>query len=327
MQNYYGVRCDPSLPYDPGFEPPAEPGKQQLPISRRNFVELCERLTLEDEQAFEELWRRLGLSVDWTHTYQTIDANSRAASQRAFLRNLARGEAYQAEAPTLWDVTFRTAVAQAELEDRERPGAYHQVRFHRPDGGEIIIDTTRPELLPACVALVAHPDDERYQPLFGTTVRTPLFGVEVPVVAHHLAEPDKGTGIAMICTFGDLTDVIWWRELRLPTRRGDRLGRPAGPRRPARPGGRAGPHRVRPAGRLHGPHGQGDRRRDAARDRRPRRRPAADHPPGEVLREGRQAARDRHHAPVVPPQRRPRRRSCASACWRAGASSTGTPPT
>jgi valyl-tRNA synthetase len=218
VQNYYGVRCDPSLPYDPAYEPPAEAGKQQQAISRRNFVELCERLTLEDEQAFEELYRRLGISIDWTHTYQTIDANSRAASQRAFLRNLARGEAYQAEAPTLWDVTFRTAVAQAELEDRERPGAYHQVRFHRPDGDAIIIDTTRPELLPACVALVAHPDDERYQPLFGTTVRTPLFGVEVPVVAHHLAQPDKGTGIAMICTFGDLTDVIWWRELRLPTR-------------------------------------------------------------------------------------------------------------
>jgi valyl-tRNA synthetase len=218
VQNYYGVRCDPSLPYDPAFEPPAEPGKQQQPISRRSFVELCERLTLEDEQAFEELFRRLGLSIDWAHTYQTIDVHARTASQRAFLRNLARGEAYQAEAPTLWDVTFRTAVAQAELEDRERQGSYHQVRFHRPDGGEIVIDTTRPELLPACVALVAHPEDERYQPLFGTTVRTPLFGVEVPVVAHHLAQPDKGTGIAMICTFGDLTDVIWWRELRLPTR-------------------------------------------------------------------------------------------------------------
>ena len=218
VQNYYGVRCDPSLPYDAAFEPPAEPGKQQQPISRRNFVELCERLTEEDEQAFEGVYRRLGLSIDWTQTYQTIDANSRAASQRAFLRNLARGEAYQAEAPTLWDVTFRTAVAQAELEDRERPGAYHQVRFHRPDGSEIVIDTTRPELLPACVALVAHPDDERYQPLFGTRVRTPLFGVEVPVVAHRLAQPDKGTGIAMICTFGDLTDVIWWRELQLPAR-------------------------------------------------------------------------------------------------------------
>ncbi|MDP4689351.1 MAG: valine--tRNA ligase [Candidatus Nanopelagicales bacterium] len=220
VQNFYGVRCDPSLPYDPSFEPPVEPdAKVQIPISRRNFVELCERLTVEDEKVFEELWRRLGLSIDWSQNYQTIDDNARAVSQRAFLNNLARGEAYQAEAPTLWDVTFRTAVAQAELEDRERPGAYHLIGFARSDGGEpIYIETTRPELIPACVALVAHPDDERYQSLFGSMVSTPIFGVEVPVVAHTLADPDKGSGIAMICTFGDLTDVIWWRELQLPTR-------------------------------------------------------------------------------------------------------------
>ena len=208
VQNYFGVRCDPSLPYDPDFVPPKDPGKEQIAISRRNFVELCEQLTVEDEKAFEELWRRLGISVDWTHTYQTIDSNARAASQRAFLRNLARGEAYQSEAPTLWDVTFQTAVAQAELEDREREGAYHRVGFKRTDSDDVIyIETTRPEMLPACVALVANPDDERYQPLFGKTVLTPVFGVEVPVVAHRLADPEKGSGIAMICTFGDVTDV------------------------------------------------------------------------------------------------------------------------
>jgi valyl-tRNA synthetase len=110
-------------------------------------------------------------------------------------------------------------VAQAEMEDREMPGAYHQVAFHRTDGGgDLVIDTTRPELLASCVAMVAHPDDERFQPFFGTTVRTPLFEVEVPVLAHHLADPEKGTGIAMICTFGDVTDVTWWRELNLPSR-------------------------------------------------------------------------------------------------------------
>ncbi|WP_409328951.1 valine--tRNA ligase [Trujillonella humicola] len=217
VQNYYGVRCDPSLHYDPSFEPPAKPGKDQLPVSRRNFVELCERLTEEDEKAFEQLWRRVGLSVDWNIVYRTISASSRATAQRMFLHNLARGEAYAQEAPTLWDITFRTAVAQAELEDRERPGAYHRIAFAGPNG-PVHIETTRPELLPACVALVAHPDDERYRPLFGQTVRTPLFGVEVPVVAHRLAEPDKGSGIAMICTFGDLNDVTWWRELQLPTR-------------------------------------------------------------------------------------------------------------
>ncbi|GIH99624.1 valine--tRNA ligase [Planobispora takensis] len=218
VQNHFGVRCDPSIAYDPSFRPPDKPGRQQIPISRRNFIELCEKLTIEDEKAFEELWRRLGLSVDWSMTYATIDGNARAASQRAFLRNLARGEAYVAEAPTLWDVTFRTAVAQAELEDREWPGAFHRVAFTLPSGARVWIETTRPELIPACVALVAHPDDARYRPLFGTSARSPLFGVEVPILAHRLAEPDKGSGLAMICTFGDVTDVVWWRELDLPTR-------------------------------------------------------------------------------------------------------------
>ena len=218
VENYFGVRCDPSLPYDPNFEPPAEPGKERISISRPNFVELCLRLTTEDEEVFKSLWSALGLSVDWALEYATIGEVAQRASQRAFLRQLTRGEVYQAEAPTLWDVDFRTAVSQAELEDRERPGAYHRLAFRRPDGSAVEIETTRPELLPACVALVAHPDDARYSPLFGTTVTTPLFGVEVPVLPHELADPEKGSGIAMICTFGDTTDVIWWRELSLPTR-------------------------------------------------------------------------------------------------------------
>ena len=217
VQNVFGVRCDPALPYDPSWQPPATAPKQPVSISRRNFVELCGRLTAEDEKAFEELWRWLGLSVDWRLGYTTIGTRARAVSQRAFLNNVARGEAYQAEAPTLWDVGFRTAVAQAELEDRERPGAYHKLRFHGPDG-PVEIDTTRPELLPACVALVFHPGDERYRHLVGRTVRTPFFGVEVPVYEHPLAAADKGTGIAMVCTFGDLTDVTWWRDLQLETR-------------------------------------------------------------------------------------------------------------
>jgi len=219
VQNYYGVRCDPSLPYDPSFVPPAKPEKQAVSVSRPNFIELCVALTSEDEKAFEAVWRHLGLSVDWSMTYATIGRDARWVSQRAFLRLVERGAAYQLEAPTLWDVDFRTAVAQAELEDREMPGAYHRIRFQRADGeGVVEIDTTRPELLPACVALVAHPDDERYRPLFGQRVLTPLFDVPVPVHPHVLADPEKGTGIAMICTFGDVTDVTWWRELSLPVR-------------------------------------------------------------------------------------------------------------
>jgi valyl-tRNA synthetase len=219
VQNYYGVRCDPSLPYDPDFVPPETPGKQAVPVSRPNFVELCGRLTDIDEQVFEEVWRRLGLSVDWSLIYTTIGESAQRVSQRAFLRNLARGEAYQAEAPALWDVDDRTAVAQAELEDREQPGAAHRLRFGGVDGApDLVVETTRPELIPACVALVAHPDDARYRDRFGGEASTPLFGVRVPVVAHRLADPEKGTGIAMICTFGDVTDVVWWRELQLPTR-------------------------------------------------------------------------------------------------------------
>src|ERR687897_420029 len=127
VQNYYGVRCDPSLPYDPDFVPPETPGKQAVPVSRPNFVELCGRLTDIDEQVFEEAWRRLGLSVDWSLIYTTIGEDSQRVSQRAFLRNLARGEAYQAEAPSLWDVDFRTAVAQAEVEERPARAAYHRL--------------------------------------------------------------------------------------------------------------------------------------------------------------------------------------------------------
>ena len=221
VQNYFGVTCDPSLAYDANFEPPfrGNPAKDHraVPVSRPNFIELCDELTAQDEQVFEDLFRRLGLSVDWSLLYTTISVHARRTSQQAFLANLARGEAYTQEAPTLWDVDFRTAVAQAELEDRERPGAYHAVAFHGPSG-DVVIETTRPELIPACVGLVAHPDDARYAPLFGKTVRSPLFDVEVGVYPHPLAQPDKGSGIAMICTFGDLTDVIWWREFHLPTR-------------------------------------------------------------------------------------------------------------
>jgi valyl-tRNA synthetase len=239
VQNYYGVRCDPTLPYQPGLQPPgprAQPGgasrrqnspADQLPVSRRNFVELCRELTAADEDAYARAWKRLGLSVDWDISYRTIDERAQSISQRVFLRDLARGDAYQAEAPALWDVTFGTAVAQAETEDRETSGSFVRLAFRlgeaAPPGSdasaaEVVVATTRPELLPACVALVAHPDDERYAPLFGTDAITPVFGVSVPILPHRLADPAKGTGIAMVCTFGDTTDVTWWRDLRLETR-------------------------------------------------------------------------------------------------------------
>jgi valyl-tRNA synthetase len=218
VQNYYGVRCDPTIPYDPAFVPPDHPDpKRQVPISRPNFVELCHQLTHIDEKAFEDLWHRVGLSVNWDDLYTTIGDESVRISQLAFLRNLARDEAYLAEAPTMWDVTFQTAVAQAELEARDYPGHYHRVAFHSGNG-PVYVETTRPELIAACVALIAHPDDERHAALVGQTVASPVFGVELPVLTHEAAEPDKGTGLVMCCTFGDLTDVTWWRELQLPAR-------------------------------------------------------------------------------------------------------------
>jgi valyl-tRNA synthetase len=220
VQNHYGVRCDPSLHPVPGFRPPDRNGDEQVPVSRPDFIALCHELTEQDERAFMETWRRLGLSVDWHLTYTTISTEAQRVSQRGFLHLLAAGHAYSTEAPTQWDVDFQTAVSQAEMEDRELPGAYHRVRFPRvaDPASAVEIETTRPELLAACVALVAHPDDPRYRGLAGEEVRTPLFSVRVPVLYHELADPDKGSGIAMICTFGDATDVIWWRELGLPTR-------------------------------------------------------------------------------------------------------------
>src|SRR3954467_2475839 len=217
-QIHYGVYVDTTLHYDPDFRPPEKPPKKPIPVSRPNFIELCAALTVELEKEYRELWTKISLSVDWSYLYRTIGPDVTRVSQLAFLRLLNRGEAYRVDAPTLWDIDFRSAIAQAELEDREIPGAYHRLRFHKPDGGDVQIETTRPELVPACVALVAHPTDERYQPLFGTEVTTPLFGVRVPVLAHDLADPEKGSGIAMICTFGDTTDVVWWRELNLPVR-------------------------------------------------------------------------------------------------------------
>ena len=224
-----------------------------MSISRPNFIELCLTLTESDEQAFEALWRTLGLSVDWSMTYTTIGSVAQRISQRSFLDLLSRGEAYQLQAPTLWDVDFQTAVAQAELEDRERPGAMHRVRSVRgrrwrrrtSNGGDILIETTRPELIPACVALLAHPEDERWSALVGGEALTPLFGTRVPVLTHPLVEPDKGTGLVMVCTFGDLTDVTWWRELSLPVRAV--LGRGRAPARGALGGARLGVRRPRRA--------------------------------------------------------------------------------
>lgn len=221
VQNYYGVRCDPSVPYDPNLGIVSQPKipSVQRRISRENFIELCLQLTAEDERAFKDLWRRIGLSVDWSQEYSTIDNRCRRMAQLSFLDLYKKGHVYSLEAPTAWDVDFQTAVAQAEIEDRPVPAHFYDIRFTIEDTPEsFVIATTRPELLPACVAVTFNPEDSRYRHLSGKHAITPLFQAPVPIFASDLVDPEKGTGILMVCTFGDATDVHWWRTEHLPLR-------------------------------------------------------------------------------------------------------------
>jgi valyl-tRNA synthetase len=220
VQNVFGIRPNPALPYDPTWKPrrdrPADAPPEE--VSRLGFIEACGLLTLEDERAFEETWRELGLSIDWSLTYATIDERAREVSQLSFLDLYRDGRVYASSLPTMWDVDFKTAVAQAEVEDRPRRSAYVDLRFAIESGGEVTISTTRPELLGACVALAAHPDDPRYRGLFGATAITPLYRAPVPILEAPHADPEKGTGILMVCTFGDANDVEFWKARNLPLR-------------------------------------------------------------------------------------------------------------
>jgi valyl-tRNA synthetase len=222
VQNYYHVRCDPSAAYEPGLqlEPASAKARKEPPrrISRSNFIEACFEVTREDERSYKELWHRLGISVDWRLEYQTIDDHCRRVAQLSFRDLFEKGQLYLSEAPTMWDADFQTAIAQAEAEDRVIAGAFHDLEFGVEGGGRFVISTTRPELLAACVGVTAHPEDARYRALFGKRARTPLFRVPVPIFPSELADPEKGTGILMVCTFGDATDVLWWREHRLALR-------------------------------------------------------------------------------------------------------------
>jgi valyl-tRNA synthetase len=229
VQNFFHIRCDASVPYEAGLDLPPilstmtekELEAKKIPqrsLSRRNFIEHCHKLTVEDEKLFKKLWSDIGLSVDWNLEYATIDENSRRIAQLSFLDLFHKKEMVQVEAPTLWDTDFQTAVAQAELEDREIPGAFHDIEFRVEGGGSFVIATTRPELLPACVGIATHPTDERYRALIGKTAISPLFGAKIPIFGSELVNPEKGTGILMVCTFGDQTDVQWWREQKLALR-------------------------------------------------------------------------------------------------------------
>jgi valyl-tRNA synthetase len=223
VQNYYHVRCDPSTPYVENLELSEASAKQRKKparlVSRPNFIEACYGLIDEDEECFRQLWRRLGLSVDWSQEYQTINDHCRRIAQHSFRDLHEKDIVYTSEAPTMWDIDFQCAVAQAEVEDKPMPGAYHYIEF-AVEGSEqtFTVATTRPELLPACVGVTAHPEDERYKAIFGKNAITPLFRAPVKIFPSELADPEKGTGILMVCTFGDATDVIWWRDEGLPLR-------------------------------------------------------------------------------------------------------------
>ncbi len=218
VQNFYNVRCNTHLPYQPGFKPKNDKKSRPEEINRDNFIELCHNVTGEDEKVFKALWQHLGLSIDWRLEYATIDDLCRKTSQMSFVKLCRGGHVYSMFAPHLWDVDFQTAVSQAEVEDKNLPGFFHNIRFGVEGGGSFVIATTRPELLASCVAVIAHPDDERYKALFGKKAVTPLFRVPVPIIANEKADPEKGTGILMVCTFGDVMDVEWWRQYKLPLR-------------------------------------------------------------------------------------------------------------
>jgi len=223
VQNVFGIKCNPNIPYVNDWKATKkDPNQDQKTpaqeISRGNFVEACDALVKEDEAAFQDLWTHLALSLDWSRTYATIDKHCQHVSQLSFLDLVNKGEVYNSEAPTMWDVDFKTAVAQAEVEDKEISGAFHDIRFGIEGGGEFTIATTRPELLPACIAVVAHPTDERYKKLFGKFAITPLFKAKVPILAAEHADPEKGSGILMVCTFGDIMDVEWWKKSGIPAK-------------------------------------------------------------------------------------------------------------
>lgn len=215
VERHFGVRCDPSLPFDPDFVPPGPvpPGEEVL-CGRRNFLELCQAMTEERGGEFDEVWTRLGFSVDWSRRYTTIDRRAQRVSQRAFVRDLARGNAYQAEGPVYWDSRDATGLAQAEIEQRDVEMLEYPLRFFVLGEDEHVeVRVTRPELLPAAVAL-ATPVAGPHGSLVGSTVVSPLFGVELPVVAHQL----PGDEPVLVCTFANSRDIAMWRKFALPTR-------------------------------------------------------------------------------------------------------------
>jgi valyl-tRNA synthetase len=188
-------------------------------VPRAEFVRLCIAETQATAARYEELWRRLGLSVDWDRTYSTIDRRSQATAQQSFVRLLGKGHVHRRREPILWCPECRTALAQADVHDLDRRGHLHDIAFTQAATGQpLVVATSRPELLPACVGLFHHPDDTRYAELDGTSARVPIGGHDVPIGADETVDPEFGTGLMMVCTFGDAEDVEKWRRHGLDDR-------------------------------------------------------------------------------------------------------------
>ncbi|MCP4423169.1 MAG: valine--tRNA ligase [Chloroflexi bacterium] len=185
-------------------------------VGREAFIAHCLTVSEEAEKEYEALWRRLALSIDWRYSYRTIDDNSRRISQLSFLELVKKGLAYRQKAPVVWCPECQSAFAQADLDDLERQSQFYTLDFRLTDGRSLPIATTRPELLPACVAVFVHPEDGRFNHLINQTAVVPHFGQSVPILPDPAADPKKGTGAVMCCTFGDQTDVEWQRVHNLP---------------------------------------------------------------------------------------------------------------
>ena len=184
-------------------------------LSRSEFIDMCLKTLEVYEKEYENLFTSLGYSADFSAKYQTISAYSRKISQRSFLDLIRGGNAYRADKPVYWCTSCQTSVSLAELEAKDSDSIFYTVKFESC-GQDLLIATTRPEYLCACVAVIVNPKDERYKHLIGKTAIVPVYNKEVPVVADEKAEPTKGTGVVMCCTYGDQTDVDWCQKHGLP---------------------------------------------------------------------------------------------------------------
>ena len=186
-------------------------------LSREEFIKVCEEVVLETEEKFRNIYKSLGLSFDWGQEYQTISSKSRKLSQMSFIDLYNKKKIIRKFGPSFWDVIDQTAIAQAENVDKEQTGILNDIKFKTVNGEEIVIATTRPEMLPACVAIFYHPNDDRYQHLKNTKAIVPFFNNQVPILPDEDVEQEKGTGLVMCCTFGDIQDIEWWRKHKLNT--------------------------------------------------------------------------------------------------------------